>query len=212
MKLNSGVIVFNKILSIVMLFAFLSVQTQAATHDGLKAAFDELTYSLETEWDQKDKSFYDTQMKKFLLTLGQLQAKGLTQSQLMDFAKSEVKNAKVAKDLETAFTMVQINKMSPSEANQYVLETLKKSYSSGASWGGEVFIYIAVAALIVAAVVALANGNYTTTGTGGYYNGGYTNSCYYQDVYYCTPYCYSDYYYGYTCYDDCFWTSQYTCY
>ena len=136
--------------------AIFTTQAMANTHDGLKAAFDEFTYSVTVEWDQKDKEFHADQMKKFTSSIRDLQSKGLTNAQLVDFAKSQVKNAQVAKDLETALNMIQINKMSGAEANKYILDTMKKSYSAGASWNGEVFIYLAVGVLIVALAVALA--------------------------------------------------------
>jgi hypothetical protein len=190
----------KKLFGLFLTFAVFTVSAHAATNDGLKAAFDELNYKLTVEWDQKDKAFQQEQMKTFTATLRDLQAKGLTNSQLVDFVKSEVKNDRVAKDLETAFNMISINKMSAQEANKYVVETMKKSYSNGASWNGEVFIYIAAALLIVAVAIAIANADTIVVGGG---------SCYYQDYYVCDTYCYDDYY-GYTCYDDCYWT--YGCY
>ena len=194
---------FKRLFTLMLVLSIFTVQANAATSNGLKEAFNELNYSLTTEWDQKDKAFYETQMKTFAATIRDLQAKGLTNAQLIDFAKSEVKDAKAAKDLETAMTMIQINKMSSAEASKYVLDTMKKTYSAGASWNGEVLVYLAVGVLIVALAVAIASGN-ATVSTGG-------SNCYYDDVYVCDTYCYDDYY-GYVCYDDCYYTSQYTCY
>jgi hypothetical protein len=185
-----------------MVFAIFSVQANASAHEGLKAAFDELNYALTVEWDQQDKEFHGQQMKKFAATVRDLQAKGLTNAQMIEFVKSEVKNKQVAKDLETAFNMIQINKLSPAEANKYILDTMKKSYSSGASWSGDVFVYLGVGILIVALAVALASGNVQTTGS----------VCGYQNVYVCDTYCYDDWYWGYTCYDDCYYTNRYSCY
>lgn len=193
----------KKFIAFFMILSIFTVQANASTHEGLKAAFDELNYSLTVEWDQKDKEFHGEQMKKFAATVRDLQAKGLTNAQMIEFVKSEVKNAQVAKDLETAFNMIQINKMSSAEANKYILDTMKKSYSAGASWSGEVFVYLAVGVLIVALAIAIANGN-VSSGGGSY--------CYYDDVYVCDTYCYDDYWYGYTCYDDCYYTTQYVCY
>lgn len=198
----------KKFIAFMLILSIFTVQAHATAQEGLKAAFDELSYALEVEWDQKDKVFHEAQMKKFTSALRDLQSKGLTQSQLIEFAKSEVKNAQVAKDLETALNMIQINKMSTAEANQYIIDTMKKSYSTGASWNGEVFVYLAVGVLIVALAVAIASGSGSYSG-GGYYGG---SNCYYNDVYICDSYCYYDYWGYYTCYDDCYWTSQYTCY
>lgn len=186
------------------LFAFFMVlsisftQASAATDNGLKAAFDELNYSLSVEWDQKDKDFHSAQMKAFSAKLMELQNKGLTRNELIAFVKSEVKNQAVAKDLETAFNMVSINKMTSEDATKYMVETMKKSYSNGASWNGQVVLYVAIGVLIVAAAIALGS----TTGpacanptTECYDTGNY--HCYYDmwgerwcDLgYECTEYC-----------------------
>lgn len=191
---------FKKFIMLLMVMSIFTTQANASTQNGLKAAFDELNYSLTVEWDQKDKAFYTTQMKKFSGVLRELQAKGLTNAQMIDFVKAEVKNEKIAKDLETAFNMISINKLSSEEASEYMVETMKKSYSAGASWNGEVIVYLAIGLLIVAAAVALANGG---ASSGGYNGGGYCT-----DTYVCDSVCYYDYYWGYTCYDDCY----YSCY
>ena len=188
---------FKKLVTLMIALAFTTTTAFANTNAGLKAAFDELNYSLTVEWNQKDKAFYDAQMKKFNNTLKELQAKGLTNAELISFVKSEVKDAKVAKDMETAFTMIQINKMSASEAANYMTETMKRSYSAGASWNGDAFLYIGLGVLLVAVGLAVAAGGYSGGGNGG---GGYC-----EDVYVCDTYCYNDWYWGYTCEDDCYW-------
>lgn len=189
---------FKKLIALMLIVSMFTVQANASTNQGLKTAFNELNFALTTEWDQKDKTFYEAKMKEFSATLRDLQAKGLTNAQLIDFAKSEIKDAKAAKDLETAMSMVELHKMSSADASKYVLEAMKKSYSSGASYNGEVIVYLAVGVLIVAIAVAVATGNATVV---------VDNSCYYRDAYTCDTVCYDDYYWGYECYDDCYYTS-----
>lgn len=187
---------FKKLLTLVMVFALFTVQAMAATQNGLKTAFDELNYSLTVEWDQKDTKFYDAQMKKFNETIRDLQAKGLTNAQLIEFAKSEVKDARVAKDLETAFNMISIQKMTGAEASKYMMETMKRSYSSGASWNGDALVYAAVGLLLIAVAIGVAAGG--SSGGGGtgyscYTDCGYTEYCSYyscQLVYECYDVCY----------------------
>jgi hypothetical protein len=190
---------FKKFITSMMVVAMFSVQASAATNEGLKAAFDELNYSLTVEWDQKDQAVYSSKMKAFTSQIRALQSKGMTDADLISFVQSEVKDKKVAKDLETAFNMISINKMSSEEASKYMVATMKKSYSAGASWNGDAVLYIGLGVLIVAAAIALAAGGYSGGGNGGGY-------C--EDVYVCDTTCYNDYYYGYECYEDCY----YACY
>ncbi len=182
-----------------MVLAITTTSAFAQSNAGLKSAFDELNYSLTVEWNQKDKAFYDVQMKKFNASLKELQAKGLTNAELIAFVKSEVKDAKVAKDMETAFNMIQLQKMNASQAANYMTETMKKSYNVGASWNGDAVLYIGIGVLLVVVALAVAAGG-VSAGNGG---GGYC-----EEVYVCDTYCYNDYYWGYTCEDDC----GYSCY
>jgi hypothetical protein len=62
---------------------------------------------------------------------------------------------------------------------------MKRSYSNGASWNGDVLVYLAVGLLIVALAVGLANGS-VSSGGGGYY------TCY-DDCYYYEYQCGYDY-------------------
>lgn len=188
---------FKKLITLMMVVSIFTVQAHASTQNGLKAAFDEMNYSLTVEWDQKDKNFYEGQLKKFAGVVRDLQKQGMTNAQMVEFAKSQVKDAKVAKDLETAFSMITINKMSSEEASKYMMDSMKRAYSNGASWNGDVLIYLAVGLLIVALAVGLANGNITFVNGGGYYS------------------CYDDcYYYDYQCGYDYWgpiWCESYTC-
>lgn len=187
---------FKKLLTSMMIFALLTVQAMAVTDNGIKAAFDELNYSLTVEWDQKDTKFYDAQMKKFNDTIRDLQAKGLTDAQLIQFAQTEVKDARVAKDLETAFNMISLQKMTGSQASKYMMDTMKRSYSSGASWNGDVLVYAAIGLLIIAVAIAVASGSGGSSSDDDY-------SCYTECGY--TEYCS---YYScslvYECYDVCY--------
>jgi hypothetical protein len=185
----------KRLFSLMMIVMMFTVQAQAATDGGLKSAFDELNYSLSVDWDQKDKGFYTKQMEEFSQKVRELQSSGLTQSQMVDFIKSEVKDKRMAQDIETAFNVVSINKMSAEEASAYMVKTMKKSYTAGASWNGDVVLYAAMGVLVVVAVVsvALAGIPGASGNTGGY--------C--AEVYVCSNSCYSDYYYGYSCYNDC---------
>ncbi|MCM2349163.1 MAG: hypothetical protein NDI69_04025 [Bacteriovoracaceae bacterium] len=189
---------FRKLFALMMVFSIFTVQAHATSQSGLKQAFDELNYALTVEWNQKDKDFHNEQMKKFYGTLRDLQTKGLTNAELLDFIKTEVKDEKVARDVETAFNMIQINKMSSDEASNYMIETMRKSYSAGASFNGEIFLYLGIGLLIVVAAVALSGSSSSSSSSSS--GGGYT--CYddcYPQYYNCGGYYSNGYWYDYTC-------------
>jgi hypothetical protein len=197
---------FKKFVTIMMVVAIFTVQASAAANNNLKAAFDELSYSLNVEWDQKDRAFYDAQMKKFTDTVSALQTEGLTNAEMIEFLKSEVKDAKAAKDIEIAFNMIAINKMSAADATKYALDAYKKSYSKGASWFGEMTgPYLIGGAVVVGFVLLMifAGKNSTSTTEGTIVS---TGSC--TQYYQCNNFCYNDALWGFTCQPSCF----YTCY
>ncbi len=94
----------------------LVVQANAATHNGLKAALDDLNNALTVDWYQTDRAFYSSQMEKFSYQVKSLKEQGLTNQELTDLALTQFKDEKAAKDLQTAFTIITIDKLSPKKA------------------------------------------------------------------------------------------------
>lgn len=179
---------FKKLTAFAMIFCFLIVNVHATTNNGLKAAFDELNYALTVEWDQKDQEFYKSQMEKFNSTLNSLQKSGMSNQEMIDFTLSQLKDENMKKDLKTALMMVQINQMNQKEAQKYVTDMMNKSYSRGASWGGEIIVGAIVLVLIVA-VAAIVAGKARVNEDQG---------CY--EVWKCDNYCTGNF-----CYEDCYY-------
>lgn len=178
---------FKKFFMSSLVFCLFIVQANAATHNGLRSAFDELNYSLNVEWDQADKAFYNKAQEKFASSLRDLRAQGLTNQELINFALAEVKDSKLQRDLEAAFNMVSISKMSQIEAHAYITEVLAKSSTQGASWnGGSAIAGILVLALFVAVALVVSG------------NARVEDGCY--QVYRCDDYCT-----GNVCYEDCYY-------
>lgn len=188
---------FKKMMSLMLVCALFTVSAQATTQNGLKAAFDELNYALTVEWDQQNKDFYVEQMKTFKKKVNELQAQGLSNKEMIEFAKSQVKNKKLAAELDTAFSMISINRMDGEKASEYLVDLVKKSYSTGASWNSDAGLLIGVGLLLVVIGVAVAAGGSVSVGGGSYY-------C--TDYYVCDRVCGYDYVYGYLCWNDCYWT------
>ncbi len=152
-----------KIISLLISLSLFSASASASTHQGLKTAFDEMSYALTVEWDQQDPEFYEVAMSTFRTKIRQLQQQGVSNGELLAFARSEVKDERVARDLDTAFSVVTVNKLSPDEATKYVVDTIKRSYSKGANWTGDPTITFLVGAIIIAIVLGLV----LTNGGGG---------------------------------------------
>jgi hypothetical protein len=185
----------KKFMAFFMLISMFSVQADVVAQGGLKTIFDELNYSLTVEWDQKDQEFYQTQVAKFQAELKKLQAQGLSNQELIDFSLKNVKNQKFADDLKGLIGVVQANKLDQAEARKLVLDTVGKSYVSGASWTGDAAMIAVVALVLVLVIVAAA----AAPASGGY-GYGYGSTCY--DDYVCFDYYDS---WGWYWYSDCYW-------
>lgn len=141
----------KKILSFLMVFAFLTTQSMAATAQGLEAAYNELDVALSVDWDQRDQAFKDAQTDKFMSNVQALRAAGVTNQELLGFAVSKVKDATVRQQLETTYSLVSIGRMSEAQATSELRTILEKGQASGASWSSDAV----VGGLVIIAVVAV---------------------------------------------------------
>lgn len=191
---------FKKLAATLMAVCLFNVQATLPVDQAkmLSQAFDNLNYSLSVDWDQQDRSFYDAQVKDFEKTIEGLQEAGMSNEDLINFAKAQLVDKKLEKDMDQLFAVVEANKLTKAEARAYILETLSKKYSTGASWigGRNAFAANLVLILLIAAVIVAAGSGTSSGGT--YYDDGYT--CY--DDYVCYDYydSWGDYYYT-----DCYW-------
>ena len=192
----------KKLIAMAMVLAFINVHAAAPVSSlkSLATAYDKLNFALTVEWDQKDKAFHDAQVKEFKKVVMNLQKDGFTNAELLKFAKTQIKNDQVAKDLDALFAVVEINKLTDSEARDFILKTFKESRSEGSSWLGRNANSGLIPLLVVIAIVLALS----TESSGESYNGGYYEECY--DDYVCYEACYS-YSFG-SCYTDCVWESS----
>ncbi len=179
---------FKKFITLMMVVAIFSVNAQAASQNGLKQAFDELTFALTVETNGKDAAASKEAMKTFSAKVRELKAQGLTNEEMISFVKSEIKDAKVAAEVEAAFNMINLTKMDSKEAAETIASIMKKSEVKGASWnGGATVLLVAVVAIVVVAVAFGARGGYSTSG------------CFANEILVCDTYC-DDF----GCWEDCY--------
>lgn len=144
-----------RLLALVLSLAIFSAQADSGVHGSLKAAYEELNYSLSVEWDQKDKDFFQQEMGKFQNTISNLRAQGLTNDELIMFLISNVKDEAAAADLKQFFKLAQTQKLSPQEVESMTRELMNRHYNQGAAWIGTVLIVGAALIVVVVGVTAL---------------------------------------------------------
>lgn len=142
-----------RVISFFLVFATLTVNVQASTKNGLKAAFDELNYALSVEWDQRDQEFFNNQSEAFTKEILKLQRAGVSNQEILESVLNELHDKNLARDIRTTYSLVSINALSPEEAEAQVKLMLQNSYQKGASWnGGSVLLGMVLVIAIIAVV------------------------------------------------------------
>ena len=185
-KKHSGGNMFKRLAGLALTLSLCVSSVHASSIDGLKLAYEELSYSLTVEWDQKDQGFRKEKMEIFQKEVEKLQKEGLKSSQMMDYAISQVKDESAKRDIEQKIKLVKMDEMSSSEALKHIQETLDKSLAKGASWNGSVkeqWIIGIIAVIVIVALASRSEGKPEEVRLGPQPDGsfcGYTNVCDYQ--------------------------------
>ncbi len=107
-------------------------KTSIGPKDELKALVDNLNYTLTVEWDQKDKSFYDSAITTFNHDLAKLKSEGLKINDILDLAID------LAQDSSTKDQLIALgqesNLLSNEDIGFKIRSMVEKSYYRGASW------------------------------------------------------------------------------
>lgn len=126
-----GGFMFKRLIAFMLLLSVTTSYSHAAG-SGLKTALDELTYSLEVEWDQKDKAFLDARLAEFQMKL-----------QTADAAEIQ---ALMPANLPQSLVM-ELRSLEAHELSDFLMKN--RNYSQGASWNALGYIAGGVAALVV---------------------------------------------------------------
>ncbi len=128
----------RKITALLMLTAFthVSAMTPLARATDLNKTFDELNYSLNVEWDQKDDKFFDVSVDDFERNIAELQKQGLSNKELIDYTLAKIKDKKTKDEVTAIVQVVNESNMSSDEARAFVMTKLSSTYANGASWSG----------------------------------------------------------------------------
>jgi len=130
---------FKKILSLVIVMSVFTTSAFAVSNEGLKIAFEDLHMAIAVEGVSQEVAQQEFAAK--------VEALGVSNEELLSFAKSQIKSESVKRDLELA------TKMHPADAQEYAMNALSKSQSTGASWNGVVLSPLGFVLLVIIIVV-----------------------------------------------------------
>lgn len=152
---------FKRLALLVIAFSLFTTQSFAVSHNGLKAAFDEFTYVMEVEGASLDQEQKDLAVKALLVSIAELQAQGLSNQEIVDFAQAQIKDGALKADMKELFSQIQAEKMTEAQSIELVRSMAKNLYSQGASWSGDAGMYVGLGvflALMIAVAVLVGPG------------------------------------------------------
>jgi len=135
-----------KFFSALLVLAF-SLSSFAGT--GVKSIIDDLTYSLNVEWDQEDQRFYNEQIDLYTQRMADLRAQGLSQEELMNSVMATVKNEEARREVREVLQIISVEKLTDAQALNILTSLRQKTYGEGASWNGNVVVKTAIITAIV---------------------------------------------------------------
>jgi hypothetical protein len=156
----------KQLVTLLLAFAFLSTATASAgATQGLSLAVNELNYTLNVDWDQRDQTFREKALEKFRTQLHTLKMQGLSNKDLIQTSLSMVRDEGLKKELMAAFAIIDANKLSSEEAQRIVMNAAEKARSQGASWvgGSSVFQWIGIAIVVALVIAAFSGGSSDST-------------------------------------------------
>lgn len=146
-------------------FAMTPVQETSALSKALDQTFNEMNYSLNVEWDQKDQVYFNNTVDGFEQQIQGLQDQGLTNKELIEFTLSKVKDKQTQNDIAAISKVINESEMTADQARDFALEKLNSTHSQGASWSGsrmgiKLAVILAVIIIIVCATKSHGGGHH----------------------------------------------------
>lgn len=183
----------KRMCTLFLAFAFATTASAATIgQDSVREAINDFNYSVKVEWDQQDREFYKAQVQKLEAKIAEFHAAGMSNSEIVKAAVSNVQDQKLAAEISAALDMVQGN-MNQVEAQKLVMQAVKANGNQGANWAGSIALIGGVVLVGLLLAASLAGGgagvSCNSYDCGGYY--------YYNDPFYYDPWYGYDYYYYY---------------
>lgn len=117
-------------------FAMTPVQETSALSKALEMTFNEMNYSLNVEWDQKDQVYFNNTVDGFEKQIKGLQDQGLTNKELIEYTLAKVKDKQIQNDITEISKVINESEMTSDQARDFALEKLSSTQAQGASWAG----------------------------------------------------------------------------
>lgn len=138
---------FKQFFAAAMIFSLTIGTSHASAAVGIKDIFDNFTYTSQVEGND---SLAQANLSSDLKAAREA---GISNQEVVNYALSQVKDAKVKSELATTFALINADQLSSEEAQAQIQKIFAEGSNRGASWNGGAG---AVALIGVIALIALA--------------------------------------------------------
>ncbi len=130
-----------KAIALVLSFCFsLNVLAAHGTIQELEKSFDNYTYAVTVEWDQKDNDFYQAATKNLFKELDALVKSGdVTKEDILALAEKKIGNKQSFEAIKAKLNLSLNSAMSTEEVVRVLQDQSSSFYDRGASWSGDVW-------------------------------------------------------------------------
>ncbi len=143
----------RKLFAMLLVTALMSVQAQASgVNAGLKAAFDEFAYSVESAQGVPGGAATRSAQAQLISRLESLQAEGVSNQELLDYTLTRLHDQNLARDTRALIAGLDLERLSGHEARALAQDVVSRSAQRGASWSvsAQTRTFLIVAALWIA--------------------------------------------------------------
>lgn len=119
----------------------------------LDKALDQYQFALTVEWDQRDQKVYQAQTQAFFVEVARLMRdEGLTTESVVAVVEKKAQGRIDVKALKLKLELLSKNANSSDDLARLLSDNSQQFYQRGASWDGEVALYIGLGVLFAAAL------------------------------------------------------------
>lgn len=116
----------------------------------IEKGIDEYHYSITVEWDQKDKKFYDEKTEQFFSVISTSLNSGVTKEDILELVEKKSKDRASFEALKLKLNLLSPKATSADELAELLKLSTADFYQQGASWDGEVTVYVGLGVVMAA--------------------------------------------------------------
>lgn len=147
------------LLCLLLSLQFVMPAYASTSTDELELAYQDLTYSLQVEWDQTSDEAYQDIANQFAHKIAGMKERGLTNDELISFSVSHLKDKKTAEETRKMLSLVSAEKLSSEEAFSMAESILSNGHAEGANWSGRTTALAVGSVVVVLVVLNFVAGN-----------------------------------------------------